>query len=266
MNVRDARDAANVSQAPGSREGNRRSGPELVYRFRYALHVLIYLCGFGLTWAEIRAARVQRVWLALPEAISRPTGWSLNRLIIGVTVGAALLALLAAMLRTWGTAYLGLRVVLDGTLHGERISAAGPYRYVRNPLYLGMVLHTLALCLLMWWVAAVFTLGAILLLEAVLIRAEEQCLTRVQGVAYEAYLRAVPRLLPRLWGAVNAPPSSLPRWGSAFLGEIYFWGAAASFAALGANYNVVPILQGLVVSVGLSVMVRGIVGRGSAHS
>jgi hypothetical protein len=40
------------------------------------------------------------------------------------------------------------------------------------------------------------------------------------------------------------------------LGEIYMWGVAISFAALGWMYNAVLILQGVLVSVGTSLVVR----------
>jgi protein-S-isoprenylcysteine O-methyltransferase Ste14 len=53
---------------------------------------------------------------------------------------AAFLAACAALVRTWASAYLHSSVVYDSTLHPDRLVADGPYRHLRNPLYLGTVL------------------------------------------------------------------------------------------------------------------------------
>src|SRR5205823_5831012 len=54
-------------------------------------------------------------------------------------VGASF-TVLAALIRTWATAYLDTSVVHDSQLQTEALVASGPYRYVRNPLYLGGLL------------------------------------------------------------------------------------------------------------------------------
>jgi protein-S-isoprenylcysteine O-methyltransferase Ste14 len=45
-----------------------------------------------------------------------------------------------ALVRSWAEAYLHSSVVHDSELHTERLMADGPYRYVRNPLHLGLIL------------------------------------------------------------------------------------------------------------------------------
>ncbi len=49
----------------------------------------------------------------------------------------AFLVLLTALIRTWASAYLRTDVVQGPNLHAEKVLGDGPYRYVRNPLYLG---------------------------------------------------------------------------------------------------------------------------------
>ena len=114
-------------------------------------------------------------------------------LVLGICV-----AFVAALLRTWGSAYLGISVVQSGGLHGDEVVAAGPYRWVRNPLYIGTFLHTLVLALLMPPSGAVFCIVAVGLFQLRLIGAEEAFLSARLGEPYLAYRARVPGLLPAL--------------------------------------------------------------------
>jgi len=79
----------------------------------------------------------------------------------------------------------------------EPFVAAGPYRYVRNPLYLGVLAVVLGLgialssILLLLWTAVL--LGWYWF---VLIPFEEKELGALFGESYETYLEHVPRILP----------------------------------------------------------------------
>jgi hypothetical protein len=164
-------------------------------------------------------------------------------------------ALTGAFLRTWGTAYLSPSVVHDSAMHGEGIIAAGPYRYVRNPLSLGTFMHTFALALLMPPSGAIFCVLAVFLFQLRLITGEESFLTTELGEPYLAYSAKVPRLIPALTPRVPASAMQ-PKWPLAFLGEIYMWGVVVSFAILGWRYNSILIIKGVLVSLGLSLIVR----------
>jgi protein-S-isoprenylcysteine O-methyltransferase Ste14 len=168
-------------------------------------------------------------------------------------------AIAAAWLRTWGTAYLGGEVVHDSMMHGDAVVADGPYRYVRNPLYLGILLHTLALALLMPPSGAAFAIVMIGVVQLRLIGAEDAFLTarlRDTYMAYKARVRAVmPSLRPRI-----ARTGIQAGWGKAVLEEIYFWGAAGSFAVAGWHYNALLLIKCVIVSLGVSLVVRGFVG------
>ena len=61
-----------------------------------------------------------------------------------VTIGS-LFVYLAALLRSWAESYLHSSIVHDAAIHSDQLVAEGPYRYVRNPLYLGNDLLALGL-------------------------------------------------------------------------------------------------------------------------
>lgn len=74
--------------------------------------------------------------------------------------------------------------------------AAGPYRYTRNPMYLGLTLIGLALALAFTSVAAaLLTLLAALVVDRTVIAREEAYLERRFGAAYREYREHVRRWL-----------------------------------------------------------------------
>ena len=54
--------------------------------------------------------------------------------------GLAALIGLRAFRRTWGSAYLGAKVVKDKQLHTDQLAEDGPFLRTRSPLYLGNLL------------------------------------------------------------------------------------------------------------------------------
>ena len=225
------------------------------FRFRFFILAVIYLLGFAAPWNYWLHLDSIRTWQLLAAWPAR-SGWiSFSTATIIVLLLGIVWAFKGAFLRTWGTAYLSPSVVQDGALHGEGVIAAGPFRYVRNPLYLGNFIHTLALALLMPPSGAVFCILAISLFQLRLIAAEESFLSVKLGEPYLAYCAKVPRLIPALTPRV--PASTLqPKWPLAFLGEIYMWGVVVTFATLGWRYNSILLIKGVLISFGLSLIVR----------
>jgi len=230
------------------------------FRFRFFILAAIYLLGFTAPWNYWLHLDTIRTWQLLAAWPAR-SGWlSFSTATIVVLLLGIVWALKGAFLRTWGTAYLSPSVVQDPALHGEGIIAAGPFRYVRNPLYLGNLFHTLALALLMPPSGAIFCIVAVFLFHLRLIASEESFLTAKLGEPYLAYCAKVPRLVPAITPRV--PASTLqPKWPIAFLGEIYMWGVVATFAILGWRYNSILLIKGILVSLGISLIVRAFLPR-----
>jgi protein-S-isoprenylcysteine O-methyltransferase Ste14 len=225
------------------------------FRFRFFILAVIYFLGFAAPWNYWLHLDSIRTWQLLAAWPAR-SGWiSFSTATIVVLLFGIIWAFKGAFLRTWGTAYLSPSVVHDGALHGEAVIAAGPFRYVRNPLYLGNLIHTLALALLMPPSGAIFCILAISLFQLRLIAAEEFFLSAKLDESYLAYCAKVPRLIPALTPRV--PASTLqPKWPLAFLGEIYMWGVVVTFAILGWRYNSILLIKGVLISLGLSLIVR----------
>jgi protein-S-isoprenylcysteine O-methyltransferase Ste14 len=144
---------------------------------------------------------------------------NLERLIFGA---GALLVFLAAMFRTWATAYLKTEVVHDMSQHSEGLVADGPYRCVRNPLYLANIPLAAGIGTMASRAGWLFMVVGMWVFMYRLIFREEDGLLRAQGESYRAYLKAVPRFWPSLTPRVPSGGGQ-PRWGQAFAGEILIW-------------------------------------------
>jgi protein-S-isoprenylcysteine O-methyltransferase Ste14 len=227
----------------------------LEFRLRFLLGVILYLLGFIAPWNNLFHLDSIRTWQYL-AALPARAGWlgfSVSTIVV-LALGI-LFAFLGASLRTWGSAYLGPSIAQDAAMQGDTIIAAGPYRYLRNPLYLGTMFHTLVLVLLMPPSGAIFCIVTIALVQFRLILGEESFLTAKLGAPYLAYCAAVPRLLPSFTTRVPASATQ-PNWLTAFLAEIYMWGVFLSFATLGWRYNSVLIIKGVLISLGVSLIIR----------
>ena len=243
-----------------------------VFRIRYALHFLIFLLGFWAPWNYVLALDPTgpnaHVWGILAANLAQVGIGSLSAPVFNpfnfLLVAATACALVAAWLRTWGAAYLGSSIVKSSSMHSavevNGVLTDGPFGYLRNPLYAGTFLHTLAISLLMPRSGAIFTIVAIGALQVWLIHGEEEFLSSKLGEPYKAYCALVPRVVPALRRKVAAV-GLVPRWGQALVGEVYFWGVALSFAALGWRYNASLLIQCVVVSVGVSILARAFISK-----
>lgn len=192
------------------------------FEFRY--RSLLNLIQFWIAFQLYSFDHINVVWAFFHW--DTPRGIMLARFVFGF---AALLLALAAVIRTWAAAYLRSAVVHDTNLHTEKIVADGPYRHVRNPLYLGTFLMTLGMGFLASRAGfAVLVAGAAIRILR-LIGREEAELANEQGERYLEFCRRVPRLLPSLSPRVAASGQKL-EWGQAFLGEAAMWGFFVTMA------------------------------------
>lgn len=212
------------------------SAANLAFRYRFWFLALIYFLGFG---AYTLDHRQTAAWLAGLHAggIHGGPGYPAWRALLGLS---ALLALLAGALRTWASAYLNSEVVHDARIRSERLVAAGPYRFTRNPLYLGGLLLAAAYGLMVSRLGFVILVGGHLWFYSRLMIGEEAALAAEHGDRYRAFRAAVPRFWPRWRGAPPAAPVP-PRWWQAFWGESFLW----VFVAGPVAYAIEPRLQGL---------------------
>jgi protein-S-isoprenylcysteine O-methyltransferase Ste14 len=145
-------------------------------------------CGFGLVWSVRRP--VDAPLFDAPFSVLM----CLGVLAVAVAFGSALLTL-------WSVRTLGKQWGLAARLvEGHELVTSGPYRYVRNPIYsgmLGMLVATgiavsrprgLVLALLFFCVGTV-----------VRVRAEERLLRDAFGQAWTDWSRRTAALIPGLW-------------------------------------------------------------------
>ena len=239
------------------------------FEFRYRLWIgfLIYGLGFAMPWLVFSAGgpRVSTTWLELAGGLAGTRALALQSATLLVTSLAIVLAAVGAAFRVWGTAYLGAGIVTSGAMHAQAMVAAGPYRYVRNPLYFGSFVFSLAVSILMAPSGAVFFLVAMFLQMLRLILGEEAYLAAEQGEPYLAYKARVPRLFPSFVPRVPASPAT-PRWLQATVAEIYVVGLAACFAVLAWRYNAQLLTQALIICFGVSLVVRALAAERTHQS
>lgn len=234
------------------------------YRMRYLLHGLIFVLGFWGFWEPWLNLTAKSTWLILSADFARQGWLSFQAATMVLLVIATLLTALGAWMRIWGAAYVGSAVVHSGTMHGETLLVDGPYRRTRNPLYLGTLLHTVGVALLMPPAGAVFAIAAIWILQVRLALAEEPFLARRFGEAYVQYAERVPRFLPTPKPAVSSS-GQRPHWMQAILGESYFLGVVVTLAGFGWDFNALPLQKGLLISLGVSLVLRALMPRAIAE-
>ncbi|WP_161557522.1 methyltransferase family protein [Acidisarcina polymorpha] len=231
------------------------------FRFRVAIICVLYFLGFFAPWERFGAAASpypRRLWSWLAILLARNNLLSLGNAYLVVTIATVTIAILGALLRVWGTAYLGNFVMRHPAMQAGAVMAAGPYRYLRNPLYLGMMLTASAVAVLMPVSGAVVFLAGMLLLTIRLIAAEEFFLSAQLGPDYALYRKSVPSILPMARTRPAASPAR-PRWLQGIVAESFPVGTAACFAILAWSYDADLLTRCILVCFGGSLIVHALI-------
>jgi len=227
-----------------------------LFRYRMVINMVIIVLGFWSPWIQYLGlgSRILLLeWLALEIARIGLLSFTVATPVL--IVSGALVAAIGAILRIWGAAWLGHGVVFDAKMQAGSLKADGPFRYVRNPLYLGIACMFAALALIMPATGALFVLVAAPLFLFALIRGEEAFLTAQFGDLYRTYQLAVPRVIPRLRTTVR-PSGNKPHWLQAVLSEINPIGVFITIAFLTWTYDTQLMWRAIAVTFGVSLIVR----------
>ena len=154
-----------------------------------ALRSVIYMSGFLLFfgWIALLVRTFdQRFGVSLPAATEIPGA-------ILVVAGAILVLACAGVFISRGR---GTPAIFDAP---RAFVAIGPYKYVRNPMYIGGLMLLIGFGLYERSISILFlTLPLFLLVHSFVLFYEEPTLTRKFGSSYQEYRRAVRRWIPRL--------------------------------------------------------------------
>ena len=173
---------------------------KIEFRLRMLILVAIVFLGFYAPWIEVWGfgPRIPLMeWLALelarmglmPFAVAAPV----------VIVLASLIAAVGAVFRVWGAAYLGYGTVHHEQMQAGAVMADGPYRYLRNPLYVGGWCMMAAMAFLMPPTGALVSMTLVTVFFLRLILGEE-------SVSHRPAWRALPRLSARRAAALSTSP------------------------------------------------------------
>ncbi len=141
-----------------------------------------------------------------------------------VTMIFGFIAVIAGeLIRFSGVGYAGSLTRVTGSVGAPEVIVAGPFAYVRNPLYIGNIvtyigIGIMANALVPWLVIAAAAWFAFQYYQIVLL--EEEFLEKEFGEEYLVFKRNVPRFIPRWNGyAPSNPKQQRPNWREACRSE-----------------------------------------------
>jgi protein-S-isoprenylcysteine O-methyltransferase Ste14 len=118
---------------------------------------------------------------------------------VGKVVGVVIF-LIGMSFFTWTTIYL--RAAFQGTVApvSDRLITTGPYRWIRHPLYLSMIIIQMGIGIALRSLGGIISIF-LLFFPTVLYRAmlEEKALNRKFSNAWTDYLRSTKFLIPFVW-------------------------------------------------------------------
>ncbi|HOT75016.1 MAG TPA: methyltransferase [Candidatus Wallbacteria bacterium] len=149
-------------------------------------------------------------------------------------IGAVCFAAFAV--RAWGAAYLSSYVVMAREANQDKLIVAGPFMFVRNPLYFGDILGAAAIACALPAEGFIIMVPPLAIHSYLLARYEEKQMLLKYGENYAEFLAGVNRLMPSLKpykhsGYEDFIKKYRPDWPDAVMSNIYFAGIGAAFIA-----------------------------------
>jgi protein-S-isoprenylcysteine O-methyltransferase Ste14 len=234
------------------------------FRLRWFFILGIVVLGFWAPWINAWGIGQHTPLLEwLPLELSRLGLLGFMQATPVVIVLASVVAAVGMVMRVCGSAYLDPAVVGNAEMKAGRadaVVAVGPYRYVRNPLYIGTWCLVAAIAFTMPTTGALVTMVLLTFFLVRLILGEEAFLTGKLGEPYKAYRQAVPRLVPQLRSRL--PRSEYrPQWLRAALFELASIGFFLIMAVLSWRYDNALMLKAILICFCISLAVRGFMRR-----
>lgn len=155
-----------------------------------SIGIFLQMCGYFLVWFQ----PPRRPFLPPVAALSGIAGIAFSVCTIAIAAGSVWLV--ASSVRTLGKQ----RAVQARLVEGHRLVTEGPYAYIRNPIYTGMLGMLIATGLAMeHWIA--LTVAVLIFMAGLVIRvrSEEKLLRAAFGQEFEDYARRVPAVLPGIY-------------------------------------------------------------------
>jgi protein-S-isoprenylcysteine O-methyltransferase Ste14 len=154
------------------------------------LGIALQMCGYFLVFFQ----PPWQPFLPPVAALSGIAGIALSALI--VTMAAGSVWLVAAAVRTLGKQW----AVPARLVEGHKLITVGPYAYVRNPIYTGMLGMLIATGLAMeHWIATIAAIVIFAIGLLIRVHSEEKLLRAAFGQEFEDYARRVPAVIPGIY-------------------------------------------------------------------
>ena len=164
----------------------------LKFNFEYRVEISYALFFMTLSTLLVKSEMVYEK-LAVSMNIAPAEAMSVLFVIIAV------LNIAAGVLRVSACAYLGSEVMMKKEVQTRKMVVAGPYAYVRNPIYLSDILSMTAVSLAGNFYSVAVLFSGKVLSSLLFCIYEEQNLLKVMGNDYKDYYDRVPRFFPKLY-------------------------------------------------------------------
>jgi protein-S-isoprenylcysteine O-methyltransferase Ste14 len=116
--------------------------------------------------------------------------------VLTISLAAASVWLIASAVRTLGKQW----AVAARLVEGHKLITEGPYAFVRNPIYTGMLGMLIATGLAMeQWIATIVAVIIFFAGLVIRVRAEEKLLREAFGEEFDDYARRVPAVVPGIY-------------------------------------------------------------------